>query len=246
MTYTFSHRHLLGIDQLAKSDIEALLDLGATYAKQNRSAQKKITLLDGKSVVNLFFENSTRTRTSFEIAAKRLGADVINVQLANSSTKKGETLLDTVMTIDAMQSDAIVIRHAEDNVPHMLSEHTQSKIINAGDGKHEHPTQALLDALTMIRHKGKIEGLTVAICGDVAHSRVARSNALLLSKLGAKVNMVAPSYFAAGDFKGLNVECIDNLAKGLKDVDVIMALRDRKSTRLNSSHNSESRMPSSA
>jgi aspartate carbamoyltransferase catalytic subunit len=216
---------LLGIEQLAKSDIEALLDLGATYAKQNRSAHKKTTLLDGKSVVNLFFENSTRTRTSFEIAAKRLGADVINVQLANSSTKKGETLLDTVMTIDVMQTDAIVIRHAEDNVPHMLSEHTQSKIINAGDGKHEHPTQALLDALTMIRHKGKIEGLTVAICGDVAHSRVARSNALLLSKLWAKVNMVAPSYFSAGDFKGMNVECIDNLAKGLKDADVVMALR---------------------
>ena len=159
MPSTFPHRHLLDIERLSKADIEAILALAAIYAAQNRKANKKSDLLHGKIVVNLFFENSTRTRTSFEIAAKRLGADVVNIPVEHSSTQKGETLLDTVLTLDAMQIDALVIRHAEDGVPQFLAPHVKAHVINAGDGKHEHPTQALLDALTIKKHKKQVAGV---------------------------------------------------------------------------------------
>lgn len=225
MPSLFPHRHLLDIERLSKADIEAVLALAATYAGQNRKPHKKNDRLQGKTVVNLFFENSTRTRTSFEIAAKRLGADVVNVPVELSSTKKGETLLDTVLTLDAMQIDALVIRHAEEGVPQFLAPHVKAHVINAGDGKHEHPTQALLDALTVIRHKKKLEGLTVAICGDVARSRVARSNIHLLNKFGANVRVVAPPDFVTPDYKNMGVAIFNDMKEGLAGTDVVMMLR---------------------
>lgn len=225
MVGTFSQRHLLDIERLSKADIEAIFDLATRYGEQNRSSQKKINKLAGKTVVTLFFEPSTRTRTSFEIAAKRLGADVISIPVEHSSTKKGETLLDTVMNVDVMQIDALVIRHAEDGVPQFIAPQVKSAVINAGDGKHEHPTQALGDALTMIKHKKKLEGLNVAICGDIGHSRVARSNIALLNKFGAKVRIIVPPYFMPKDADKLGVEAFDNMKDGLKDVDVVMTTR---------------------
>lgn len=225
MTLSFPHRHLLDIERLSATEIELLLDRAAQFALQNRRPHKKSTQLQGRTVVNLFYENSTRTRTSFEIAAKRLGADVVNVPLEHSSVAKGETFLDTVLTLDAMQIDALVIRHNEEGIPQFIAPHVKAHVINAGDGKHEHPTQALLDALTLRRHKGKIAGLIVAICGDVAHSRVARSNAHLLTKLGAMVRMIAPAGYAQANFTKLGIECTDDLAKGIKDADAVMTLR---------------------
>ncbi|MGB9152727.1 MAG: aspartate carbamoyltransferase catalytic subunit [Alphaproteobacteria bacterium] len=225
MPSTFPHRHLLDIERLSKADIEAILALAAIYAGQNRKANKKSDLLHGKIVVNLFFENSTRTRTSFEIAAKRLGADVVNIPIETSSTQKGETLLDTVLTLDAMQIDALVIRHAEDGVPQFLAPHVKAHIINAGDGKHEHPTQALLDALTIIKHKKQLQGLTIALCGDVARSRVARSNIHLLKKFGAHVRIVAPPDFVTPDYRNLGVAIFHDMEEGIRNADVVMMLR---------------------
>ncbi len=225
MTYTFAHRHLLDIERLSKADIEAILTLATRYAAQNRSADKKNQRLRGKTIVNLFFENSTRTRTSFEIAAKNLGADVVNMSVEHSSTKKGETLLDTVLALDAMQIDGLVIRHNEDGVPQFIAPHVKAHVINAGDGKHEHPTQALLDALVMMRHKKSLEGLVVAICGDVARSRVARSNIHLLKKFGAVVRVVAPVELVSPDYKKFDVEIVHDLTTGIKDADVVMMLR---------------------
>ena len=225
MSYTFPHRHLLNTDVLERTDIEAILSLAARYAAQNRSAEKKIDKFRGKTSVNLFFENSTRTRTSFEIAAKRLGMDVVNIPVAYSSTAKGETLLDTALTLNAMQIDTLVIRHAEDGAPHSLIPHIDAHVINAGDGKHAHPTQALLDALTILRHKGKLDGLNVAICGDVARSRVARSNIHLLNKFGAHVRVIAPEYFMSHDYRARGVEIFDSLEKGIMDADAIIMLR---------------------
>ena len=225
MSYIFSHRHLLNIASLSPEDILFLLERAEIFAQQNRSPQKKSAQLAGKTIVNLFFEPSTRTRTSFEIAAKRLGADVVNVNVEHSSTKKGETLSDTVRTLDAMQIDGLVIRHVENGVPDAVAAFVKASVINAGDGTQEHPTQALLDALTIRRHKKKIQGLTVAICGDIAHSRVARSNVQLLTKLGARVRLVAPSFFMTPNFGNMNVAVHEDMASGLKDVDVVMMLR---------------------
>lgn len=225
MAYRFPHKDFLDIERLSAADISAILDRAEGYVQQNRSARKKLPLLDGKSIVNLFFEPSTRTRTSFEIAAKRLGADVVNIPVEHSSVKKGETLLDTVLNIDAMQVDALVIRHPESGVPGFAAPQLKASVINAGDGTNEHPTQALLDALVMRRHKKKLEGLVVAICGDVAHSRVAHSNAHLLTKLGAHIRLIAPPYFAENKLKLPGVESFDRMDKGLKDVDVVMMLR---------------------
>ncbi|HEU0118394.1 MAG TPA: aspartate carbamoyltransferase catalytic subunit [Alphaproteobacteria bacterium] len=226
MASSFPHRHLIDIERLSAAEIESILTLAKQYAEQSRAPQKKINKLNGKTVVNLFFEPSTRTRTSFEIAAKRLGADVVNIPVEHSSSKKGETLLDTVLNLDAMQIDALVIRHSEDGIPQFVAPHMKSaSVINAGDGKHEHPTQALLDAFTMLRHKKSLKGLVVAICGDIAHSRVARSNAHLLTKLGAKVRFIAPSYFAAPNFTNLGIETFEDMKEGLKDADVVMMLR---------------------
>ena len=188
----FPQRHLLGIEGLSADDITFLLDLSDSYVTLSRSEQKKIDLLRGRTVINLFFENSTRTRTSFELAGKRLGADVINMSVAWSSIKKGETLIDTAMTLNAMHPDVLVVRHPDSGAVKLLSEKVNCAVINAGDGSHEHPTQALLDALTIQRRRGSLAGLVVAICGDILHSRVARSNIHLLTTLGAMVRVVAP------------------------------------------------------
>src|SRR5512133_3122106 len=182
---SFRHRHLLGIEGLSPPEIGLVLDRSESYVEQNRRADKKQSLLRGRTIINLFFEASTRTRTSFELAGKRLGADVINMSLLTSSMRKGETVIDTAMTLNAMHPDVLVVRHPESGAVQLLSEKVDCAVINAGDGSHEHPTQALLDALTIRRRRGKLMGLTVAICGDVLHSRVARSNIALLNIMGA-------------------------------------------------------------
>ena len=188
----FGDRHLLGIEGLSAGAITHLLDISEGYVALNREVQKRKSLLGGRTVVLLFFETSTRTRTSFELAGKRLGADVINIAVASSAIKKGETLIDTAMTLNAMHPDMLVVRHPDAGAARLLANHVECGVINAGDGSHEHPTQALLDALTIRRRFGRIEGLRVAICGDVMHSRVARSNILLLNTMGARVRIIAP------------------------------------------------------
>ncbi len=221
----FPHRHLLGIDGLDAADIALILDLAETYIEQNRADDKKRTLLRGRTIINLFFENSTRTRTSFELAGKRLGADVINMSVASTSVKKGETLLDTALTLNAMHLDALVVRHPESGAVKLLAEAVNCAVINGGDGSHEHPTQALLDALTIRRRKGRLHGLTVAICGDVLHSRVARSNIALLNIMGAHVRVVGPRTLLPAQISRMGVEVFHDMARGLADVDIIMMLR---------------------
>ena len=221
----FPHRHLLGIDGLKAGDINAILDLAEGYVEQNRADDKKRTVLRGRTIINLFFENSTRTRTSFELAGKRLGADVINMSVDGTSIKKGETLIDTAMTLNAMHLDALVVRHHESGAVHLLADKMNCAVINAGDGAHEHPTQALLDALTIRRRKGSLQGLTVAICGDILHSRVARSNIALLNIMGARVRVVAPRTLLPAQIDRLGVEVFHDMARGLADVDIIMMLR---------------------
>ncbi len=226
MTSTpYPHRHLLGIQGLGPQEITTLLDLSDSYVEKNRSADRKMNSLRGKTVINLFFENSTRTRTSFELAGKRLGADVINMTVSSSSVAKGETLIDTAMTLNAMHVDVLVVRHADSGAAQLLSEKVNSAVINAGDGAHEHPTQALLDALTIRRRKGHLGGLTVAICGDVLHSRVARSNIHLLNVMGANVRLVAPRTLLPAQAERLGVEVFHNMRQGLKDCDIVMMLR---------------------
>src|SRR3954454_23405806 len=189
----YPHRHLLGIRELSVSDIELLLDRADAAVAISRRPDKKTSSLRGRTQINLFYEASTRTQSSFELAGKRLGADVMNMSVASSSVKKGETLIDTAMTLNAMRPDLLVVRHHAAGAVALLAQKVECAVINAGDGGHEHPTQALLDALTIPRHKGRLAGLVVAICGDVAHSRVARSNILLLTAMGARVRVVAPS-----------------------------------------------------
>ncbi|HEU5046718.1 MAG TPA: aspartate carbamoyltransferase catalytic subunit [Rickettsiales bacterium] len=221
----YPHPHLLGIENLSRENISHILDVAEDYIERNRQIDKKHSILKGRTLINLFFENSTRTRMSFELAGKRLGADVINMSVATSSVKKGETLIDTAMTINAMHPDFIVVRHPESGAVHLLSHKVNCAVINAGDGSHEHPTQALLDALTIRRRKGRIEGLTVAICGDIVHSRVARSNILLLRTMGAKVRIVAPATLLPPQPEKLGVEVFTDMRKGIKDCDIIMMLR---------------------
>jgi aspartate carbamoyltransferase catalytic subunit len=221
----FRHKHLLGIEGLTRDEIESLLDLSDTYVEQNRRADKKQALLRGRTVINLFFETSTRTRTSFELAGKRLGGDVINMSVATSSIKKGETLLDTAMTLNAMHPDVLVVRHPDSGAVQLLAEKVNCRVINGGDGSHEHPTQALLDALTIRRRRGGLQGLTVAICGDVAHSRVARSNIHLLLTMGARVRVVAPPTLLPTAIDRLGVEAYTDMARGLAGVDIVMMLR---------------------
>jgi aspartate carbamoyltransferase catalytic subunit len=223
--YTFGHRHLLGIEGLTPDDINHVLDLADGYVELNRQAEKKNARLRGRTLINCFFENSTRTRTSFEVAGKRLGADVINMAVQASSMRKGETLIDTAMTLNAMHPDVLVVRHPESGAVQLLSEKVDCAVINAGDGSHEHPTQALLDALTIRRRKGRLGGLTVAICGDVLHSRVARSNIALLTVMGARVRVVAPRTLLPAEVERLGVEVFHDMAAGLKDVDIVMMLR---------------------
>ncbi|MQP66450.1 aspartate carbamoyltransferase catalytic subunit [Niveispirillum sp. SYP-B3756] len=221
---SFSHRHLLGIQGLTAPEINLLLDLADRYVEQNRAGAKS-DLLAGRTVVNLFFENSTRTRTSFELAARRLGADCINMSVDGSSVKKGETLIDTAMTLNAMHLDALVVRHQESGAPKLLADKVNCAVLNAGDGQHEHPTQALLDALTIRRRLGTLKGLTVAICGDILHSRVARSNIQLLNIMGANVRVVAPPTLLPSAIGELSVEVHHSMKTGLKDADIVMMLR---------------------
>ena len=221
----FPHRHLLGIVDLSAVEIGFLLDVSDSYVDLNRGADKKQTKLRGRTVINLFFENSTRTRTSFELAGKRLSADVINMSVATSSIKKGETMVDTSMTLNAMHPDVLVVRHPDSGAVKLLSEKVNGAVINAGDGSHEHPTQALLDALTVRRRCGKIQGLSVAICGDVLHSRVARSNIHLLNKMGARVRLVAPPTLLPTNVERLGVEVFHDMRTGLVDCDIVMMLR---------------------
>lgn len=218
-------RHLLGIDGLTKESALQLLDSARAFWEMNRRAVKKVPTLRGKTVLNLFFENSTRTRTSFELAGKRLSADVVNISASTSSTKKGETLRDTVATLDAMAPDVVIIRHSASGAPHFVARNTRAAVINAGDGLHEHPTQALLDAFTIRQHKASIEGLEVLICGDVTHSRVARSNILLLNLLGAKVRVVGPRTLLPRDVEALGVRVFHDLPSAIAGVDVVMTLR---------------------
>jgi aspartate carbamoyltransferase catalytic subunit len=219
------HRHLLGIAELSPHDIHLILDLADKYVEMNREAERKGSRLKGRTVVNLFFESSTRTRASFELAAIRLGADCINMNPDVSSTKKGETLIDTAMTLNAMHIDVLVVRHGDSGAVKLLSSKVNCSVINAGDGQHEHPTQALLDALAMRRRRGPLAGMVVAICGDLLHSRVARSNIFLLNKLGARVRVVAPLTLLPKDVDRLGVEVHTRMESGVKDADIIMMLR---------------------
>jgi aspartate carbamoyltransferase catalytic subunit len=223
--FVLSHRHLLGIEGLSAAEIRGLLDLSEEFVDLNRQIEKKRTTLRGRTQINLFFESSTRTQSSFEIAGKRLGADVMNMSVASSAIRKGETLLDTAATLNAMHPDLIVVRHGASGAVELLAQKVQCSVINAGDGAHEHPTQALLDALTIRRNKGAIGKLTVAICGDILHSRVARSNIILLNTLGASVRVVAPSTLLPAGIERLGVDVYRDMREGLKDVDIVMMLR---------------------
>ena len=222
---SFPHRHLLGIEGLSAAEITGLLDLAEGAVEVSRQIEKKRTSLRGRTLINLFFEASTRTQSSFELAGKRLGADVMNMAVGNSALKKGETLIDTAMTLNAMRPDILVVRHHAAGAVELLSQKVSCSVINAGDGAHEHPTQALLDALTIRRHKGDIAGLVVAICGDIAHSRVARSNILLLNRLGARVRVIGPSTLLPNGIERLGVEVFTDMRKGLAGVDIVMMLR---------------------
>lgn len=226
MIHSFlSSRHLLGIEGMSVAEISQLLDLSEDYVTLNRSLDKKTALLRGRTQINLFFEASTRTQSSFELAGKRLGADVMNMSVASSSIKKGETLIDTAQTLNAMRPDLLVMRHNGSGAVALLASKVDCAVINAGDGTHEHPTQALLDALTIRRKIGRIEGLLVAICGDILHSRVARSNMLLLQRMGARVRVIAPSTLLPAYIHRFGVEVYTNMQEGLKDVDIVMMLR---------------------
>jgi len=223
--FGFARRHLLGIEGLTPPEITHLLDLADGYVAQNRQVDKKSAVLRGRTQINLFFEPSTRTQSSFELAGKRLGADVMNMSVASSAMKKGETLLDTAMTLNAMHPDILVVRHADSGAVELLARKVDCSVVNAGDGSHEHPTQALLDALTIRRRRGRLEGLTVAICGDIMHSRVARSNIYLLTAMGAQVRVVAPPTLLPGGFERLGAKVHYRMKDGLKDADIVMMLR---------------------
>jgi aspartate carbamoyltransferase catalytic subunit len=221
----FPHPHLLGIEGLKEAEITQILDLADEYVEQNKRTNKKKDLLSGLTQINLFFENSTRTRMSFELAGKRLGADVINMSTSTSSIKKGETLIDTASTLNAMRPDLLVVRHGSSGAVNLLSQKVDCAVLNAGDGKHEHPTQALLDALTIRRRKGRLARLTVAICGDVLHSRVARSNIHLLNIMGARVRLIGPPTLIPSGAERLGAEVFHNMEEGLNGCDIVMMLR---------------------
>ena len=221
----FSPKHLLGIQNLSIQEAKNILTEAKAFIKLNRSKSKKLDLLRGKTQINLFFEPSTRTQSSFDLAGKRLGADVMTMNMVNSALKKGETLIDTAMTLNAMHPDLIVIRHQDSGAPNLLSQKVNCAVINAGDGRREHPTQALLDALTIINRKGSIEGLKIAICGDILHSRVARSNIYLMNMLGAEVNVIAPKTLMPKSIERLGVKSFTDMKKGLDSCDIVMMLR---------------------
>ncbi len=223
---SFKHKHILGIEQMTKEDIQLILDTADAFKEINTRDIKKVPTLRGKTIINAFFEASTRTRLSFEIAGKRLSADTVNISGSTSSVVKGETLEDTAKNIEAMAPDIIVIRHGHSGAPHYLAERVGCSIVNAGDGAHEHPSQALLDLLTMRDHKGRIEGLEVAIVGDITHSRVARSDIYALTRMGAKVRLCGPGTMLPPGIERLgNVEVFTNMREAIKDADVVMMLR---------------------
>jgi aspartate carbamoyltransferase catalytic subunit len=231
MDKPFRRRDLLGIRNLSADEITGILNTAENFREINTREIKKVPTLRGKTVINLFFENSTRTRTSFELAAKRLSADAVNISVSSSSVTKGETLVDTALNLDAMQPDCIVVRHSSAGVPHQLAKVSKAAIVNAGDGANEHPTQALLDAMTIREHKGKIEGLEVAIIGDILHIRVARSNIHLLTKLGARVRVAGPKTLVPADFAHLvkaDLEVCPHIEEAIAGADVVMILRIQK------------------
>ena len=221
----FRHRHLLGIAQLNQLEIVDLLDRAEAMIPVSRQQKKILPTLSGKTQINLFFENSTRTQASFEIAGKRLGAQVVNMSVKTSSVAKGETLIDTAATLNAMQPDVIVIRHGAAGAVELLSQKVGCSVINAGDGAHEHPTQALLDALTIRTHKGRLNGLTVAICGDIANSRVARSNLMLLNAMNVRTRVIAPRTLLPSGIESISAEVFTDMRQGLEGADVVMMLR---------------------
>ena len=228
MEKPFKRRDLLGIRDLSAVEIRGILDTAENFRELNSREIKKVPTLRGKTVINLFFENSTRTRTSFELAAKRLSADAVNISVSSSSVTKGETLVDTALNLDAMDPDCIVVRHSSAGVPHQLAKVSRAAIVNAGDGANEHPTQALLDAMTIREHKGKIEGLKVAIIGDILHSRVARSNIHLFNKLGASVRVAGPKTLVPSEFDGFvesGLDVCDHVEDAIEGADVVMILR---------------------
>lgn len=223
--FYFPRRHLLTCEGLSAKEINSLLDLADKAAEVNRQVNKKRDILRGRTLINLFFEASTRTQSSFELAGKRMGADVMNMNVSTSSVQKGETLIDTAMTLNAMRPDIIVVRHHAAGAVELLAQKVDCSVINAGDGAHEHPTQALLDALTIRRAKGRVGGLRIAICGDILHSRVARSNIHVLNTLGANVRLVAPSTLLPSAVERLGVEVYTDMWKGLEGCDIVMMLR---------------------
>jgi aspartate carbamoyltransferase catalytic subunit len=224
-SFVLNRRHLLGIEGLSREEIGGLLDLAEEFVDLNRQIEKKRASLRGRTQINLFFEASTRTQSSFELAGKRLGADVMNMAVSTSSIRKGETLIDTAMTLNAMHPDILVVRHHASGAVELLAQKVDCAVINAGDGAHEHPTQALLDALTIRRNKGRIERLLVVICGDILHSRVARSNIILLNTLGARVRVVAPSTLLPPGIERFGVEVYRDMREGLAGADIVMMLR---------------------
>ncbi len=221
----FGHKHILGINELSRADIVTILDTAESFKEINTRDIKKVPTLRGKTIINLFFENSTRTRMSFEIAGKRLSADTVNISASASSVSKGETLEDTARNIEAMHPDIIVMRHSASGAPHYLAERLDCSVINAGDGAHEHPSQALLDLFTIRQHKGKIEGLKVAIVGDITHSRVVRSNLYALSKMGAEVRLCGPGTMIPPGIEKLGATVFTDMNDAIRDADVVMMLR---------------------
>ncbi len=225
---SFRQKHLLGIEGLGQDEITEVLDLADSYAALNRSPKKHAEVLAGLTQINMFFENSTRTQASFELAGMRLGADVMNMSMQTSSVKKGETLIDTALTLNAMHPDLLVVRHPQSGAVNLLAEKVNCAVLNAGDGRHEHPTQALLDALTIRRAKDRLHRLSIAICGDIAHSRVARSNILLLGKMENRVRLIGPPTLMPAGAADWGCEVYEDMAEGLRDVDVVMMLRLQK------------------
>lgn len=226
--YIFKKFHLINTKDLTNEEIQCLLNESEKYIKFNKQNVKKAKLLKGRTIFNLFFEDSTRTRTSFEVAAKRLGADLINVALKNSSINKGETLLDTITTINSMNPDVLIVRHPDEGISEKISKIVKACVINAGDGSNEHPTQALLDALTIKKKFGSFKKLQIAICGDIKHSRVARSNIEILKKLGSNINIIGPKKLIPNDINKLDVKVFTDMKEGLKNCDIVMMLRIQK------------------
>ncbi|MDD5757612.1 MAG: aspartate carbamoyltransferase catalytic subunit [Desulfobulbaceae bacterium] len=226
--YRFNHKHIISIDDFSVADINFILQTAESLKEISTRSIKKVPTLRGKTIINLFFEPSTRTRLSFEVAAKRMSADTFNISASTSSATKGETLIDTAKNLQAMQPDAIIIRHSSSGVPNLLRRHVQASIINAGDGTHQHPSQALLDMMTVREKKGRLDGLKIAIIGDIAHSRVAHSNIMGFSKMGADVHVCGPNTMLPAGLEGMGATRQTSVAKAVFDADVIMALRIQK------------------